>query len=268
MSLTISKEINAGINKFKEACDSKSTEVTCTCTNAKTASLLYYIFNFANQYAWCKPLPVHEIALKGQSVQLRSVLENAIKPEMLDDLEKASLNYLRYLSTGWKAPSSDEAEKFKASASDVVLQKAKYNLTVDSRVLEDIFKIQPDCGVTMTGFSARTIISGEKEKLERLIAIVRSSLSYEPKSLVHLTLEVLAQNFKRDDNELTRLPLGLKDKACSYLFPGLKSTMALEGTLSGISAQSGGIISDRGIEDLWARTRQVSHPRTLTGYNL
>lgn len=231
MNLLITKEIGVCINSFKESCENSSVEqIACECSDTKTASLLFNIFKFANTFDWNNPLTACQLSLQGKSIQLKSVLGKTIKSEKLDVLETASLNYLRHLSTGWKKSSTEESERFKVSSSKiidtanaVVLQKARPHLTLDSIVLQEVSKIQSDCKVSVSNLSDRNFnsriiyICGEREQLDQFFEIVRSSLSYEPKSLLHLTLEILSRNYKRDDNDLNILPGGLRDRVNSYL---------------------------------------------------
>lgn len=254
MSLLITKEIGAVITRFKESCENTNVkQIACECSDAKTASLLFNIFKFADRFDWNYPLADCGISLQGQSIQLESRLNKPITPEKFDNLEKASLIYLRHLSTGWEESSTEESEKFKASlhrrhlttvweeslksekfkaspsitidtANAVVLQKVRGpHLTSDSIVLDQVSKIQSDCKVSISNlkdrnFSSKIVyICGEREQLKRFFEIVRSSLSYEPKSLIHLTLEVLNQNYKRNDNDLNILPIVLRDRVNSRL---------------------------------------------------
>lgn len=230
MSICLTKEINISINYFKKMCESPDvTQTARECSDTKTASLLHYIFRFAQQFDLEHPLAGCILSRQGQTIHFESLIK-ALKPEQFDQLEKASLQYLRHLSTGWNESVPEVSEKFKASVSKnietthaVVLQKENPPLTIDSIVLRKVAKLQSECKVVISdpndnNFSSKIVyICGEKEQINRFFEIVRSSLSYEPKSLLQFTMEVVSKNYQRDDDEINSLPKGLRDKIISYL---------------------------------------------------
>lgn len=228
MTFSITKEISAGINNFKSHCENQDVQQTaCECSDNKTASLLYRIFQFANQFDIDHPLAGCILSRQGQTIHLKALIK-ALKPEQFDQLEKASIKYLRHLSSGWNESSLEVSEKFKASKNietshAVVLQKDNPPLTIDSLVLRKISKLQSECKVVISNptdrnFSSKIVyICGEKEQINRFFAIVRSSLDYEPKSLLQLTVEVVSKKHQRDDDEINSLPIELKNKIISYL---------------------------------------------------
>jgi len=196
-------------------------------------------------------------------------LAKPLTPERLDSLEKASLVYLRHLTTGWEESSAKESERLKAvfsktidTTDKVVLQKPRPHLTLDSIVLDALSKRESNCEISVgdAALSAKiTYLCGHGKKLNSFLNIISSSFTHEPKSLFHLTLEVLSRNYKRDDKELNILPEVLKDKV-SYLPPPdpceKKSFQEFNTHQEAKNAIRGHIRERESFQELWARSIQ------------
>jgi len=71
MNGLIPTEIHNIINNLKESCTNTSVEkVSYECTDVKTASMLFNIFRFADQFDERHPLVGCRVSLSGKSIQL------------------------------------------------------------------------------------------------------------------------------------------------------------------------------------------------------